>query len=164
MDFGHRGRFDLVLAYRNTPQADTFRLVAKKLQSSHAVEGELPEDGLAAYGDDLMPALARRYVSPKEVRTRESGCQRRPESRQGTGSTCGDHSYADICSQGEGCWLKAILEVAEGSAKIAKMNLEEVTFNPSVLGSNPRGPTTFHYLTCLRTVAYEPPAEKRTDR
>ena len=32
--------------------------------------------------------------------------------------------------------------MAEGSARIAKMNLEEVTFNPSVLGSNPRGPTT----------------------
>ena len=32
--------------------------------------------------------------------------------------------------------------VVEGSAKIAEMNLEEVTFNPSVLGSNPRGPTT----------------------
>ena len=27
----------------------------------------------------------------------------------------------------------------------AKMNLEEVTFNPSVLGSNPRGPTTFKF-------------------
>ena len=28
------------------------KLVAKKLQSSLAVEGELPEDGLAAYGDE----------------------------------------------------------------------------------------------------------------
>ena len=39
------------MAYRNTFQADALKLVAKKLQSSQAVEGELPEDGLAAYGD-----------------------------------------------------------------------------------------------------------------
>ena len=40
--------------------------MAKKLQSSLAVEGELPEDGLAAFGDDgddLMMALARKTVS-----------------------------------------------------------------------------------------------------
>ena len=40
--------------------------MAKKLQSSLAVEGELPEDGLAAYGDDgddLMLALARKIVA-----------------------------------------------------------------------------------------------------
>ena len=45
------------MSYRNTLQADALKLVAlklvaKKLQSSLAVEGELPEDGLAAYGDD----------------------------------------------------------------------------------------------------------------
>ena len=43
--------------------------MAKKLQSSLAVEGELPEDGLAAYGDDeddLMLALARKIVSGEE--------------------------------------------------------------------------------------------------
>ena len=53
------------MAYRNTLQADALKLVAKKLQSSLAVEGELPEDGLAAYGDDgddLMLALARQIV------------------------------------------------------------------------------------------------------
>ena len=57
------------MAYRNTLQADALKLVAKKLQSSLAVEGELPEDGLAAYGDDgddLMLALARRIVSGEE--------------------------------------------------------------------------------------------------
>ena len=47
------------MSYRNTLQADALKLVAKKLQSSLAVEGELPEDGLAAYGDDdgdlMMP-------------------------------------------------------------------------------------------------------------
>ncbi len=54
------------MAYRNTLQADALKLVAKKLQSSLAVEGELPEDGLAAYGDDgddLMMALARQIVN-----------------------------------------------------------------------------------------------------
>ncbi|MDE2823320.1 MAG: hypothetical protein OXK79_07425, partial [Chloroflexota bacterium] len=53
------------MSYRNTLQADALKLVAKKLQSSLAVEGELPEDGLAAFGDDgddLMMALARKLV------------------------------------------------------------------------------------------------------
>ena len=57
------------MSYRNTLQADALKLVAKKLQSSLAVEGELPEDGLAAYGDDgddLMMALARKIVSGNE--------------------------------------------------------------------------------------------------
>ena len=49
--------------------------MAQKLQSSLAVEGELPEDGLAAYGDegdegdegdDLMLALARKIVAGDE--------------------------------------------------------------------------------------------------
>ena len=38
------------MAYRNTLQADALTLVAKKLQSSLAVEGELPEDGLPGHG------------------------------------------------------------------------------------------------------------------
>ena len=57
------------MSYRNTLQADALKLVAKKLQSSLAVEGELPDDGLAAYGDDgddLMMALARKIVSGDE--------------------------------------------------------------------------------------------------
>ena len=57
------------MAYRNTLQADALTLVAKKLQSSLAVEGELPEDGLAAFGDDgddLMLALARKIVAGDE--------------------------------------------------------------------------------------------------
>ena len=40
--------------------------MAKKSQSSLAVEGELPKDGLAAYGDDeddLMRALDRKIIS-----------------------------------------------------------------------------------------------------
>ena len=57
------------MSYKNTLQADALKLVAKKLQSSLAVEGELPEDGLAAFGDDgddLMMALARKIVSGDE--------------------------------------------------------------------------------------------------
>ena len=63
------------MAYRDTLQADALKLAAKKLQSSVAVEGELPEDGLAAFGDDrddrddrddLMLALARKIVSGEE--------------------------------------------------------------------------------------------------
>ena len=57
------------IAYRNTLQADALKLVANKLQSPLAVEGELPEDGLAAYwddGDDLILALARRIVAGEE--------------------------------------------------------------------------------------------------
>ena len=57
------------MSYRNTLQADALKLVAKKLQSSLAVGGELPEDGLAVYGDDgddLMMALARKIVSGDE--------------------------------------------------------------------------------------------------
>ena len=53
------------MSYRNSLQADALKLVARKLQSSLVVEGELPEDGLAAYGDDgddLMLALARKIV------------------------------------------------------------------------------------------------------
>ena len=60
----------IYMAYRNTLQADALKLVAKKLQSSLAVEGELPEDGLAAFGDDgddLMLALARQIVNGKET-------------------------------------------------------------------------------------------------
>ena len=57
------------MSYRSTLQADALKLVAKKLQSSLAVEGELPEDGLAAFGDDgddLLMALARKIVSGEE--------------------------------------------------------------------------------------------------
>ena len=63
------------MSYRNTLQADALKLVAKKLQSSLAVEGELPEDGLAAYGDDgddLLMALARKIVSGDEEEDAET--------------------------------------------------------------------------------------------
>ena len=69
------------MSYRNTLQADALKLVAKKLQSSLAVEGELPEDGLAAYGDDgddVMMALARRIVQRRGGRGRDGGGGLRP--------------------------------------------------------------------------------------
>ena len=50
-------------------------MVARKLQSSLAVEGELHEDGLAAYGDDgddIMLALARKIVNGEEEEEGES--------------------------------------------------------------------------------------------
>ena len=40
--------------YPNTLQADALTLVAVGLQSDLAVEGDLPEHGLAACGDDLL--------------------------------------------------------------------------------------------------------------
>ena len=63
------------MAYRGTLQADALKLVARKLQSSLAVEGELHEDGLAAYGDDgddIMLALARKIVNGEEEEEGES--------------------------------------------------------------------------------------------
>ena len=57
------------VAYRSTLQADALKLVAQKLQSSLPSWGELPEDGLAAYGDDgddLTLALARKIVAGEE--------------------------------------------------------------------------------------------------
>ena len=72
------------MSYKNTLQADALKLVAKKLQSSLAVEGELPEDGLAAYGDDgddLMMALARKIVSGDEE---EDETEARSSHRPGT--------------------------------------------------------------------------------
>jgi len=52
------------MAYRYTLQADALKLVAQKLQSSLAVEGELPEDGLAAYGDarDDLPGERQHQI------------------------------------------------------------------------------------------------------
>lgn len=49
-------------AYAGTLQAQALALVAKKLKSSLAVEGELVEEGLAAHGDqddDMLLSLAR---------------------------------------------------------------------------------------------------------
>ena len=59
------------LAYRGTLQTQALTLVAKKLQASLAVEGELTEDGLASFGDDgedLLLALARTLTEQVEAR------------------------------------------------------------------------------------------------
>ncbi len=65
-------------AYRNTLQADALTLVARKLQSSLAVEGELPEDGLAAYGDDgadLLLAGGRARAGSRHSQRQRRGQQ-----------------------------------------------------------------------------------------
>ena len=57
------------MAYQSTLQAGALRLIARKMQSSLAVEGELPEEGLSAYGDDgqdMMLNLARKIVAGHE--------------------------------------------------------------------------------------------------
>ncbi len=76
------------MSYRNTLQADALKLVAKKLQSSLAVEGELPEDGLAAYGDDgddIMMALARKIVNGDEEDEAETVEQAFAQARNAEG-------------------------------------------------------------------------------
>ena len=58
------------LAYRGTLQAQALTLVAKKLKASLAVEGELGDDGLSAFGDDgedLLMALARSLTERVEA-------------------------------------------------------------------------------------------------
>ena len=59
------------MTYQNCLQADALKLVAQKVQSSLAVEGDLPEDGLSAYGDskeNLFVTLARQIAGqmPKD--------------------------------------------------------------------------------------------------
>src|SRR5207302_8852341 len=54
------------LTYAGTLQAEALGLVAAKTRASLAVEGELPEEGLAALdgdGGDVYLALARRLVA-----------------------------------------------------------------------------------------------------
>jgi SNF2 family DNA or RNA helicase len=53
------------LVYQDTLQADALALIAAKMRSASMIEGDLPEDGLAAFegdGHDLMLALARRLT------------------------------------------------------------------------------------------------------
>jgi hypothetical protein len=62
------------LVYEQTLQAEALALVAAKLRSSLMVEGELPEDGLAALddGQDLFLALARQLAAPGSTSDRRS--------------------------------------------------------------------------------------------
>ena len=53
------------MTYQECFQAKALRLIAAKVQSSLAVEGELPEEGLSAYGDtkdNLIVTLARQVA------------------------------------------------------------------------------------------------------
>ena len=64
----------IYMSYQGTLQSDALRLVAKKLQSSLAVEGELPEDGLATYGDDgddMMMMLAKKIIEADRFQEEE---------------------------------------------------------------------------------------------
>jgi hypothetical protein len=57
------------LAYAGTLQADALSLVAAKTRASLMVEGELPEEGLAALdgdGGDVFLELARRLLEPAD--------------------------------------------------------------------------------------------------
>ena len=56
----------IFMVYDGTIQTEALKLVANKMQSSLAVEGELPEDGLTAFGDDsedLIMTLAKQIVN-----------------------------------------------------------------------------------------------------
>ena len=63
------------MVYEKTIQTEALKLVAKKMQSSLAVEGELPEEGLIAFGDDgqdLIMTLARQIVNETEFQSGDS--------------------------------------------------------------------------------------------
>ncbi len=65
----------IFMVYENTIQTDALKLVAKKMQSSLAVEGELPEDGLTTFGDDsqdLIMTLARQIINETELKAGDS--------------------------------------------------------------------------------------------
>ena len=57
------------LAYEDTMQLQALKLIARKTQASLALEGELPEEGLAAFDaaeEDLILALARQMLQEDE--------------------------------------------------------------------------------------------------
>ena len=59
----------IFMAYKETIQTEALKLIAKKIQASLAVEGELPEDGLSSFGDNgenLMMALAKQIINNGE--------------------------------------------------------------------------------------------------
>ena len=65
----------MFMVYEKTIQTEALKLVAKKMQSSLAVEGELPEEGLIAFGDDgqdLIMTLARQIVNETEFQSGDS--------------------------------------------------------------------------------------------
>ena len=59
------------MVYDGTIQTEALRLVAKKMQSSLAVEGELPEEGLTTFGDDgqdIIMTLAKQIINGDSFR------------------------------------------------------------------------------------------------
>ena len=55
----------IYMLYSGTLQQDALRLIAKKMKTALAVEGELPEEGLVSFEntqDDMVMALAKRIV------------------------------------------------------------------------------------------------------
>ena len=65
----------IFMVYEETIQTDALKLIARKMQSSLAVEGDLPEDGLTAFGDDsqdLIMTLAKQIVNDERMGSSES--------------------------------------------------------------------------------------------
>ena len=59
----------IYMTYEDTLQSNAIQLMARKMQSSLAVEGHISDDGLANYedaGEDMMIALARTFVNQTE--------------------------------------------------------------------------------------------------
>ena len=62
----------MFMVYENTIQLEGLKLVAKKMESSLAVEGELPEDGLTSFGDDgqdIVMTLAKQIMNEEGFQT-----------------------------------------------------------------------------------------------
>ena len=85
------------MSYRNTTQADALKLVAKKLQSSLAVEGELPEDGLAVRRQRDLD-IWDRFASG------DSGHWMAPSNSQASCSTAPDKR---VLSPDTNCWTSS---------------------------------------------------------
>ena len=65
----------IFMVYEDTIQTDALKLIARKMQSSLAVEGELPEEGLTAFGDDsqdLIMTLAKQIVNDERMGSSDS--------------------------------------------------------------------------------------------
>ena len=82
----------MFMVYEKTIQTEALKLVAKKMQSSLAVEGELPEEGLIAFGDDgqdlimtLPDRSSTRRSSNPATRWRTSSPGRGKQSRRRSG-------------------------------------------------------------------------------
>ncbi len=123
------------MSYKNTLQADALKLVAKKLQSSLAVEGELPEDGLAAYGDDgdgddVMMALARKLVLDHD-RGIVSGDEEEDETE----------TIEDVLAQARDAEATAEEYLVDDSWKVVEVEPEAIEVNGNGANWNGNGHT-----------------------